>query len=186
MLGKIKNKRAQIWVETVIYTLIGLVIIGAVLAFATPAIEKQKDRATISKTVELLNELDNNIQDVKIRGVANKRIMSVMINEGELVVNSTGDDIIFVIDQSAYQYSELGNSVKIPGTNQVVLTEKSGSRFRVRLSIDYSDKMNLTYSGREDIKRFNNAPTPYNLVVENKGRDIELTDSLVNIDLYEN
>jgi uncharacterized protein (UPF0333 family) len=35
-----KNKRGQIWVETVVYTLIALVMIGLVLAFAKPKIEE--------------------------------------------------------------------------------------------------------------------------------------------------
>ena len=39
------NKGGQVWVETVVYTLIGLVLISLVLAFATPAIQKQKDNA---------------------------------------------------------------------------------------------------------------------------------------------
>jgi len=37
-------KRAQVWVETVIYTLIGLSIMGVVLAVAIPKINETKDK----------------------------------------------------------------------------------------------------------------------------------------------
>ena len=38
-----KLKRGQVWVETVIYTLIGLAIIGVVMAAALPKINERKD-----------------------------------------------------------------------------------------------------------------------------------------------
>ena len=51
-MRKIKNKkRGQIWVETVIYTLIGLTIIGLLLAVSKPQIDKQKDKALIEQKI---------------------------------------------------------------------------------------------------------------------------------------
>ena len=51
-----EKKRGQIWVETVIYTLIALILIGLVLTFITPKIKeiqfnKYKKQITISSDI---------------------------------------------------------------------------------------------------------------------------------------
>ncbi len=181
MLNK-KNNKAQVWVETVIYTLIGLVLIGIVLAVATPAIQKQKDKSTIERTIDAMNELDRNILGVKGAGVANTREMSFSIGKGNLIVNSSNDKIIFQIDESSYPYSETGKSVEIPGTNQEVLTQKKGKKYLITLSLDYSQKINITFNRMDEAKTLTQASTPYVLLVENNG--IPNPASLVNIDIY--
>jgi len=52
------EKKGQIWVETVIYVLIALIMIGAVLAFINPKVKEIQDKLTLDKTVVLLEELD--------------------------------------------------------------------------------------------------------------------------------
>ena len=42
------NRRGQVWVETVIYTLIGMAVIGLVLAGALPKINEKKDEIHIN------------------------------------------------------------------------------------------------------------------------------------------
>ena len=49
------NKEGQIWIETVLYTLIGLSLIGLTLTFVMPRINASKDIATIEQTMESLN-----------------------------------------------------------------------------------------------------------------------------------
>ena len=93
--GKYEN--GQVWVETVIYTLIGLVLIGTVLAFATPAIMEQKDKATIEKTAVALQEMDNAIVEVKNFGTGNTRIINFILGEGNLLVDGKEEKIIFYI-----------------------------------------------------------------------------------------
>ena len=57
-----KNRRGQIWVETVIYTLIGLAIIGILLSLVTPAIEEKKQEILIKKRVEIRETMDGKKQ----------------------------------------------------------------------------------------------------------------------------
>lgn len=177
-----KNNKAQVWVETVIYTLIGLVLIGIVLAVATPAIQKQKDKSTIERTIDAMNELDRNILGVKGAGVANTREMSFSIGKGTLIVNSSNDKIFFQIDESSYPYSETGKSVDIPGTNQEVLTQKRGKKYLITLTLDYSRKIDITFNSKDETKILTQASTPYVIIVENNG--LPDAESLVNIDLY--
>ena len=73
---KIQNK-GQIWVETVIYTLIALILIGSVLVFITPRIQEIQDRAIIEQSIEMLQNIDSIISSVVIGGAGNKRIIEV-------------------------------------------------------------------------------------------------------------
>ena len=41
------KKIGQVWIETVLYTIVGLAIIGIVLGFAMPKINQAKDNALI-------------------------------------------------------------------------------------------------------------------------------------------
>jgi len=184
----LKKKRAQVWVETVIYTLIFLVMIGILMAFATPIIEKQKDKITIEKTINAMNDLDNNIFDVKVKGVGNTRESDFQIGRGNLIIDGASDKIVFEIDDSAYIYSEEydrggGRIVNIPGTNLKVLTVKNGDKHKITLTLDYENKMNITYSGEDVKKIFNAAPTAYRIISENTGLINE--NKTVNINIYD-
>lgn len=184
----LKKKKAQVWIETVIYTLIFLVLMGLLLAFATPVIEKQKDKAIIEKTINGMNELDNNILNVKIKGVSNTRDMDFQIGRGNLIIDGIEDKIIFEISNSAYVYSEEyerggGRVVNIPGTNLKVLTARNGDKHRVTLTLDYNNKLNITYDHKDEKKIYNNAPTPYRIIAENTG--IVNESGILNVDLYD-
>ena len=51
------KKRGQIWVETVIYTLIALVMIGTILAFALPKISEIQDKSTIEQSIIVIKDI---------------------------------------------------------------------------------------------------------------------------------
>lgn len=165
-----KDKKAQVWVETVVYTLIGLVLIGTVLTIAIPVIQKQKDKAVIEKTHIAVNELDNNILIVKRNGIGNIREVNFFINKGTLTFNGVEDKIIFEIKDSSYAFSEVGDEIPIAGTNLKANTKKFGKKFSIILKLDYTDKINITYFGKEQNSTLSPGATPYILLIENKGR----------------
>ena len=53
------KKKAQVWIETVTYTMIALVMIGLVLAFAKPKIEELQDKTIIEQSIKILNEFNS-------------------------------------------------------------------------------------------------------------------------------
>ena len=161
---EIQNK-GQIWVETVIYTLIALILIGAVLAFIAPKIQEIQDKATIEQSIEMLQSIDKIISSVVFGGPGNKRIVDIGIKKGNLIINSEEDKIIFEI-KSQYIYSQEGENISIGGI--IVLTEKTGSSNKIILTSDYS-KYDITYGGKNESKTITQAPTPYKLSIENKG-----------------
>ena len=157
-----KGKKAQLWIETVIYTLIGLAIIGILLTFSKPKIDEIQDKLLIEQTIDSLNKIDSKIYEVQsVPG--NKRIMDVKLSKGKLVIDAQNDRIEWIIE-SSYKYSEPGTVINLG--NLKVLTSGT-SPYTINLSIPYT--LDLTYNFADDYKEFDAAPSPYSLGVENLG-----------------
>ena len=71
------NIKSQIWVETVIYTLIGLVIIGILLSIVTPRIKEKQDEILIESSKEMLSNIDSTIEEVRYYGTGNSRPIEI-------------------------------------------------------------------------------------------------------------
>lgn len=166
LLVRQNNKRGQIWVETIIYTLITLALIGAVLAFILPQIGEIKDRATIGQSISIMEDIDITILSIVQGGTGNKRVIDITINKGSLKINSSNDRFIFEIESNGV-YSELNTDINIG--NIVAKTEQTGSAYKITLRRDYN--YNLTYNGGEKQKSISQASTPYKMTIENKGKD---------------
>jgi len=158
--------KAQIWVETVIYTVIGLAIIATVLAIATPSINKYKDEIVIEQTISDLNELNGLILELRDWGLGNKREADFTIKKGNLVVDGSGNNITYTMERTGLKFSEPGEDA-VQG-DIVVRTEKVGRKYQVSLTINYDD-IDLTFNGGNNIKKFTHAPAPYKLFIENNG-----------------
>lgn len=167
------SSRAQVWVETVIYTLIGLGIIGILLAASKPKIEEMKDKIIIEQTITSLNDISSRIYDVQI-SPGNKRILNLKITKGRFYVNASYDEIGWILE-SNYKYSEIGRAVSLGNLN-VLTTE--GSPYLVKISMKYS--INLTYSAQDTYFDVEGSPAPYVLSVENMGMP---DGRLTNVDL---
>jgi len=165
-LINISNKKAQVWVETVIYTLIAFVLIGAVLAFVKPKIEELQDRTIIEQSLEMLETIDSEILSVVQGGAGGKRIVNIGLKKGELELNCSGDMLIFRIE-SGYLYSELDTQTNIGDI--IALTESDGKYNKVSLTSNYSERYNITYRFKEELKTIQKATTPYKLIITNEG-----------------
>ncbi|MBU2576671.1 MAG: hypothetical protein KKF50_03035 [Nanoarchaeota archaeon] len=159
------NKKGQVWVETVIYTLIGLTIIGLVLAVALPKINEKKDEVMINQAVQALGSIDDKVYEVQ-RAVGNRRTVDLDIGKGRLIIDMDLDTISWVID-SKFKYSEPG--IEVPMGNLNVLTEETDP-WTVTLKINYAvdirfDELSV------GTKELDSAPTPYKLMIENIGKN---------------
>lgn len=155
----------QVWVETVIYTLIALTIIGLFLAFARPKIEEIQDKAIIEQSITMLEDVNSIILSTVQGGAGNQRVIELSIKKGSLRVDSPNDLIIFELD-GRYAYTEPGADVKVG--NIIARTEQTGRLNRVTLISNYS-MYNITNQNKEDIKTIGKSPTPYTLTIQNKG-----------------
>jgi type II secretory pathway pseudopilin PulG len=158
-------RKGQVWVETVIYTLIGLALIGLVLAILTPKIKEFRDRSVIEQTIESLNLFDSKITEV-LDAPGNKRKINFRLDRGNIIINSSDDKIIYILDESNVRYSEPGFPLSIGRIN--VLTEELTETYKITLSLNYVH--NLTYDSSDKNKgEFSPVSVPYQFFVENKG-----------------
>jgi len=161
-----KNKKAQVWIETVLYTLIGLALIGMVLGFALPKINASKDRILVEQAITAMSDIDAKISEV-LKTPGNVRHISTTIRKGDLTVNGSSDTIIFSLTNLAVLYSEPGVSVNMG--NVKVVSEKGQKTNSATLTLDYSDKgYNITVDGSDGLKKFTASSTPYDIRIESK------------------
>ena len=162
---KREDKKAQVWVETVIYTLIAFAMIGLVLSFVRPKIEESQDKALIEQSIQIMQDLDQIIEDIRdVPG--NKRKLNLFIKEGKLKIDATNDQIVFELE-SRYEYSESGQTIQQGKIN--ISTIDKGEFNEVIALIDYSDSLNLTYNSEEETKIMSATSTSYQVFVSNKG-----------------
>lgn len=167
MLQKNKSKLSQIWVETAVYTLIGLTIIGILLSIANPQIEKIKDRSIIKQTIDSVNTLDDKISEVE-QSPANVGIIDLRVAKGRLVINSTNDSVVYIMEDTRLELSQIDQEIR--EGNIFIKTIKHGNRFSIFLTRHYYG-LNITYSGADMDKILQAAASPYKIRIENQGQE---------------
>ena len=166
-------KKGQIWVETVIYTLIGLAILGILLALAKPKIDELKDRLIIEKSIEMLNNIEQAVNNIKyVPG--NSRPIDVKIQRGNLIISGKDDYVEYYLENSNYKYSEPGQEIEIG--NIKATTTENGKVYSVKLIRNYQSYLNLTWQGEDIDKELQPASTPYKIFASNKGGPIPNID----------
>ncbi len=162
------NKRGQVWIETVIYTLIAFVMIGLVLSFAQPKIQQLQDQAVVQQSINLLTQIDSTINT--LGGEGNLRIVELGIKQGELNIDGVNDLISFDMNtQSAY--SEPGKNIS--NGDILIDTEKYNSEYKVTLTINYQQDYDIEFNGANALQTLTAASTPYELTIANAGEDAE-------------
>ena len=170
------SKKGQIWVETVIYTLIALSMIGAVMAFVIPRVQEIQDQAVIEQSIDVMENINEMIVSTVQGGTGNRRILDISIKRGTLKINTTHDIISFEIE-ATYVFSEPGQIVNIGGVK--VETRDIGNTNLIIMSSNYS-KYNLTFGGDDEtLGSATQSPTPYSMSISNKGEDEQ---GKINID----
>ncbi len=171
-----ENKKSQIWVETAIYTLIGLTIIAILLAIVNPQIDKMKEKSIIRQAMDTLDAIDGKLQDVS-QSSGGVGIVTVKIGKGEIAINSTNDSIRYNLRDIRLEFSQVGEDVK--SGNIIVRTEKHGSRFNVYLTRYYAGE-DLSYNNQQAEKVLQAGAVPYKLRMENTG--VKSPDDKIIID----
>src|SRR3989344_1678277 len=177
-----KIGRAQIWVETVVYTLIGIVLIGVVLAIITPKINETKDRLVIEQTIETLGVLDDKILETLDWGENNVRIAELTMKKGKLLIEPQNEIILFILGELKKPYSEIG--VQIDYGRVKIISEIDGRENLVKVFLNYTGIANITYNGEETEKEFGSASVPYKFFITNKPNNSTSND-LLQIDIVE-
>ncbi len=165
------NKKGQVWIETVIYTLIAFVMIGLVLAYAKPKIEEFQDKAIIEQSISMVKDIDSLI--LTMGGQGNQRMISLGIKKGVLKIDGVNDLIVFEME-SKHTYSE--PDANIVDGNLIIHTKKIGKSNTVTLTRDYREEYDITYQGKDELKSLSKTSIPYKLLISNKGGDKTIID----------
>jgi len=175
---RLDRKKAQVWIETVIYTLIALTIIGLFLSFAKPKIEEIQDKAVIDQSLNMLEDMHDLILNIVEGGAGNKRIIDIGIKKGTLTIDGVNDQIKFELE-GRYTYTEpgeegaTGSPVKIG--NVIATTQQKGKTNIVTLISNYSGTYDIQYKGGDNVKAISKAPINYKVSMENMGDPLGLT-----------
>jgi hypothetical protein len=172
-----KNRRGQIWVETIIYTLIAFALIGLVLAFVKPKIEEIQDKGIIDQSISVLVDIDLIIKTLGDPG--NQRVINLGISKGIFNIDGENNKLFFEIE-SRYIYSEPGRNVTIG--NIIVLTEKKGKINDVTLTRNYEGEYDITYDDKNELKEIGKTSTSYTILIANKGENA-LNETIINIEV---
>jgi len=144
-MKNIFDTRGQVWVETVTYTLIALVLIGAVLAFIRPKLNEMQDKAIIEQTIEVLESINKDVEDVSGEGVGSKRIPEFTMKKGyiEIFTGPTPkeDSIVFTYEKSSSEFSEPGKLVRIG--NVFINTIDKGKYNTIKIYLNYTYKVDF-------------------------------------------
>lgn len=84
------KKRGQVWVSAVLYFLIAAITVIIVLNAGIPIIEGMKDKSTYTKTKDLMENIDSQIESVASEGIGSQKIVPIELIDGELkIVDNT-------------------------------------------------------------------------------------------------
>jgi type II secretory pathway pseudopilin PulG len=171
-----KQKRGQVWIETVTYTLIAFVLIGLVLGFARPKIQEVQDQAVIGQAIQIMKDIDGIIQEISENGEGNKRKVELEIKKGELTINSSADILSFFIEGN-HMYSE--PNVTYNEGSVSILTLEKGKYYQTTIKKEYTDS-DIRFRDSEIVKKLPQASTPYTIFITNKGGVNQVIDFEVN------
>jgi len=164
-----EERSGQIWVETVIYTLIGLTIIAAILAISAPAIDRYKDQLVVEQTLSVMNGFDKTIKEVRDAGSGNRRIIpELMIKKGRIEINASAEEITYILEKTRLEYSEPGSYVEQGSMNISTEKLKSGRFYNINITLAYPG-LNITNGNTDKKKVLTAASVPYRLAVQNNG-----------------
>jgi len=159
------KRKGQIWIETVVYTLIGLALIGIILAIITPKINDSRDKIIVEQATSAMNDFGEKIREVLDRPVGNKRVIDeFLMKRGEFQIDGVNDQVVFLLDGLGNPYSEPG--VPVESGWVTILTEQGQKDYAVRLSLDYNSTTNITYRGEDVLKQFGPTSIPYSFSIE--------------------
>ncbi|MEM4318358.1 MAG: hypothetical protein QW244_00840 [Candidatus Pacearchaeota archaeon] len=162
-----QENEGTVWISTVIYILISLAVISSLLIAVRPKIEEARDRYTINYMVNVFQSLNSLVYDInEVQGT--RRVFEIKITKGEMKIIPEKDRIEWQIT-TRFKFSEPGQEVKIGDVG--VITLENRGKIDTFLFLNYTTPINLTtVSDNEgDNLTLTQSPTPYKLLIENKG-----------------
>ena len=80
-----QNKKSQIWISVIIYTLVAVLALVLILNTGIPILTEMKDRAVFNKIKDVMLDLDRHITEIANQGEGSQATVSFEIRDGEIL-----------------------------------------------------------------------------------------------------
>lgn len=164
------GKSGQVWIETVLYTVIGLSIIAMVLSFTYPKIRMAQEQLLIEQSIATLNNLDTVITTVNDRGPGNVKTYTFSLKRGRLILDEGSETISIELKDIKHEYSEINVPVTEGRVTIITSEGQKGNTVTIKTSYMTAGKKIIDFrvgvEGSDDeIKEFVQATNPYVLSI---------------------
>ena len=85
-----RNKKSQVWVSAVLYTMVAAVSIAFILQAGLPLIEGMRDRSIFNRMKNQMMVLDQYIEQVASEGRGSQRFVPFEITQGNMLIDDDG------------------------------------------------------------------------------------------------
>ena len=160
-------RKGQVWIETVLYTLIGLSIMGVILSLVKPSLDEKRDQISLNQAIEILEGINSQVDEVIYTGGGNSRTLEITMKKGKLSIDGKNDYVVYSAE-SKYMFSEPETEVSV-GKIKVFTKERAKKNYLINMSLNYKD-LNITFKGEDKEKTLQSSSTPYKIVITNVGR----------------
>jgi hypothetical protein len=135
-MNKKQEKKAQIWVSVIIYTLVAIIALSLILSTGLPILNEMKDRTVFSKTKEIMLELDKHLTDLSKQGEGSQSAVSFEVREGKIFFEN--GKMIWEIETknpivSPRTTSSLGNLIIASNANVIAYEAESEFILQTRI-----------------------------------------------------
>jgi hypothetical protein len=144
-----KNKKAEVWVSVIIYTLVAILALALLLSTGLPILNEMRERTVFSKTKDIMLELDRHLTDLSNQGEGSQSTVSFEIREGKIFFDE--DQITWEIEAkspiiSPRTTSTLGNLIISANANIKTYESNTGYLLETKVK-DIPFRVNITKIG---------------------------------------
>src|SRR3989344_5341793 len=131
-------KKGDIWIATVIYIAIGVIILTLIVAAGVPLINDMRDRNTFVQSKEVMHSIDEAIRGVVSDGPGSRRALDpIIIKKGELSLGK--DNNLFWQMQTKAKIQEI-SPTNIPTDEKIIMVKEKNLQI-----IEYDDPLLIDY-----------------------------------------
>ncbi len=170
------EKKAVIWVSTVLYILITIAVLSIAFAALKPRIDEMRDKAIIEQSIDMMGKIDETISQVQDTP-GTRREVQINLKKGSLIFDCADKNIIWEFD-SVTKYSEVGKEID-NGNIKIKTSDKAGASgvWTVTLTLAYETEITFNGEALTTPKTINSAELPFTLFIENVASVINIKTS---------
>lgn len=168
------EKKAVIWVSTVLYILITIAVLSIAFAALKPRIDEMRDKAIIEQSIDMMSKIDETISQVQdTQGTV--REVQINLKKGSLIFDCPNKNIVWQFD-SVSKYSQETKPIQ-NGNIEILTNKKAGASgvWNVTLKLVYENE--ITFEGQSVKKTINSAELPFTLYIKNTGEFIDIASA---------